>query len=321
MIELMYHKIIKYYDRYSVLKVIPMLKELKTITLATLLVLGTAKLGSTAPLPSPNNQGDYMGRAYHTYWEVVDPDPNGLNCRMTSSSFEELMRLDNRTPFEFFNWSLVGVLKQGQRFEIFPSNAAGTFNDTRGLPWLFVGKSYAAGAAQGCFVRANSQFVKPIQMSPTRVQPQASQPLTSSTALPMNLGFDEGFGSIVVPESDTTASAYGGRLRRYDVHIAKMFEVTHFMCQEGTLTPGITWNYEAGGGTINMGSFEITCRLANQIASAYGLGKSEPTNITFSAGEIGRPAVRSFNIPILDITGNKVPRWVSFVQGFQPVRR
>ena len=113
-----------------------MLKKLKTITLSTLLALGTATLGSTAPLPSPNNQGDYMGRAYHTYWEVVDPDPNGLNCRMTNSSFEELMRADNRTPFEFFNWSLVGILKQGQRFESFPSNAAGTFNDTRGLPWL-----------------------------------------------------------------------------------------------------------------------------------------------------------------------------------------
>ena len=33
---------------YSVLKVIPMLKKLKTITLATFLVLGTAKRGSTA---------------------------------------------------------------------------------------------------------------------------------------------------------------------------------------------------------------------------------------------------------------------------------
>ncbi|MDF0556516.1 hypothetical protein [Kamptonema sp. UHCC 0994] len=298
-----------------------MLKELKTITLTTLLVLATAKLGSTAPLPTPNNQGDYTGRAYHTYWEVVDPDPNGLNCRMTNSSFEELMRVDNRTPFEFFNWSVIGVLKQGQRFESFPSNAAGTFRDTRGLPWLFVGKNYATGGVQRCFIRANSQFVKPVQMSSTRVQPQASQPLTSSTALPMKLGFDEGFGSIVVPESNTTASAYGGRLRRYDVHIAKMFEVTYFMCQQGNLRPGITWNYEAGGGTINMGSFEITCRLANQIVSAYSLGKSEPTNITFSAGETGRADVRSFNIPVLDITGDKVPRWISFVQGFQPVRR
>jgi hypothetical protein len=298
-----------------------MLRKIKIITLSIFMALGTATLGSTAPLPSPNNQGDYTGRAYHTYWEVVDPDPNGINCRMTNSSFEELLRANNRTPFNFFNWSLVGVLKQGQRFESFPSNAAGTFRDTRGLPWLFVGKSYAAGAAQGCFVRANSQFVKPIQMSPTRVQPQTSQPITSSTALPMKLGFDEGFGLIVVPESDTTASAYGGRLRRYDVHIAKMFEVTHFMCQSRNVTPGLTWNYEAGGGTINMGSFVITCRLANQIASAYGLGKSEPTNITFSAGEIGRPDVRSFNIPILNITGYKVPRWVSFVQGFQPVRR
>ena len=297
-----------------------MLKKLKTITLATLLVLGTAKPGATEPLPSPNNQGDYIERAYHTYWEVVDSDPKGLNCRM-NSSFEEIMRVDNPTPFDIFNWSVIGVLKQGQRFESFPSNTGGTFRDSRGLPWLFVGKNYTTGGVQRCFIRANSQFVKPVQMSPTRVQPQASQPLTSSTALPMQLGFDEGFGSIVVPESNTTASAYGGRLRRYDVHIAKMFEITYFMCRQGNLRPGITWNYEAGGGTINMGSFVITCRLANQIVNTYGLGKLEATNITFSAGETGRPNVRSFNIPVLDITGDKVPRWIGFVKGFQPVRR
>ncbi|MGE5660478.1 MAG: hypothetical protein ACM37W_28150 [Actinomycetota bacterium] len=149
---------------------------------------------------------------------------------------------------------------------------------------------------------------------------KTSQLLASSTTLPMELGFDEGFGSIVVPESDTTASAYGERLRRYDVHIAKMFEVTHFMCQRQLVSPSITWNYAAGGGRINMGTFEISCRLASQVASAYGLGKSEPTNITFSAGEMGRQ-IRSFNIPILDITGNKVPRWINFVQEFKPVRR
>ena len=59
MIELMYHKIIKYYDRCSVLKVTPMLKKLKTITLATFLVFVT---GSQAPAWEPISRGSASKR-------------------------------------------------------------------------------------------------------------------------------------------------------------------------------------------------------------------------------------------------------------------
>ena len=38
--------------------------------------------------------------------------------------------------------------------------------------------------------------------------------------------FHQRQGTFVVPDRDTTVSAYGGSLRRYDVHIAKMIEVT-----------------------------------------------------------------------------------------------
>lgn len=141
----------------------------------------------------------------------------------------------------------------------------------------------------------------------------------SNTALPMRLSFGEGYGSIVVPDRDTTAPAYGGRLRVYDVHIAKMFEVTHYLCQQRRVSPGITWSYQAGNGSIDMGTFQVTCRLANQLASAYGLGNPEPTAIRFSQEEMGPPITRNFQIPIFSITGDKVERWLDFVQGFSPV--
>ena len=67
-----------------------------------------------------------------------------------------------------------------------------------------------------------------------------------------------------------------------------------------------------------MGKFSISCNLANDLAAAYGLGKPEFTTISFSQGEGQSPKVRSNNIPIFEITGNKVPKWMNFVQGFRP---
>lgn len=145
-----------------------------------------------------------------------------------------------------------------------------------------------------------------------------TQSIASSTALPMEIVFDEGTAAIVVPDRDTSLPAYGGQLRRYDVHIAKMFEVTHFLCQQRMVGGSIEWGYYAGRGSIDMGKFSISCNLANDLAAAYGLGKPEFTTISFSQGEGQSPKVRSNNIPIFEITGNKVPKWMNFVQGFRP---
>lgn len=147
----------------------------------------------------------------------------------------------------------------------------------------------------------------------------STQALASNTALPMTIVFDEGAGDITVPDQDTSLSAYGGRLRRYDVHIAKMFEVTDFLCQQRLVGGSIDWSYQAGGGNIDMGKFTISCRLASDVATAYGLGHPELTTIRFSQGE-GESTTRSYDIPIFDITSNKVPKWMNFVQGFKPRR-
>jgi hypothetical protein len=139
----------------------------------------------------------------------------------------------------------------------------------------------------------------------------------ASTELPMDISMSEGMFNITVPDSNTTRSAYGGRLRVYDVHIAKMFEVTYQMCQTGQLGGSTVWTYAAGNGRIPMGNFTISCKLSSDIAIAYGLGRPERTVIErFTEGYGSRTEVK--NVSILDITGGKVDRWMSFTRRFQP---
>ena len=147
------------------------------------------------------------------------------------------------------------------------------------------------------------------------IAPSSAQ---TSTALPMTISTAEESYGLTVPDTDTTRSAYGGKLRVYDVHVAKMFEVTHHMCKMGRISPETTWSYMADNGNISMGRFRISCRLASEVAAAYGLGKAENTTIFFSGEEGGTPSKRSGGIPILSITGAKVDRWMSFTRSFKP---
>jgi len=140
----------------------------------------------------------------------------------------------------------------------------------------------------------------------------------AQTDVPMRLQHAEGTYTLIVPEGNTTKSAYGGQLRLYDVHIAKMFEVTYSDCQEIPNAGGRTWYYRAGNGKIDMGQFRITCQLATDIANSYGLGKSERTIIEYSQEESGSPIARTRSIPVLNISGKKIPNWLDFVQNFRP---
>jgi serine/threonine-protein kinase len=122
---------------------------------------------------------------------------------------------------------------------------------------------------------------------------------------------------LIVPDRDTTVSAYGGRLRRYDVHIAKMFEVSHFLCQKFGVT-GYEWIYRAGNGAIPMGRFRISCSLAKDIAIAYGSGRLEKTVIKLLTSS---PSSETYEIPVLSITSKKITNWLDFMQRFQPIQK
>lgn len=148
-----------------------------------------------------------------------------------------------------------------------------------------------------------------------------------STQLPLRIryGGTEARGGFVLmqltaPNRDTTQPAYGGRVRLYDVHVAKMFETSHFLCQKSRGISGYEWVYSASNGSIRMGNFRIPCSLASEMASTYGLGKPERTSIARDT-EGGPPESDVYSIPIFDITDSKVQRWMNFVQNFKPTIR
>lgn len=126
--------------------------------------------------------------------------------------------------------------------------------------------------------------------------------------------FQHRTGTFVVPDRDTTVSAYGGSLRRYDVHIAKMIEITAAVwCTQSKDYQGVYWNYEAENGNRFMGEYYISCTTARQIVQAYGLGRPEKTFI-YHRGQ----GPETVNIPVLNLYGNKIPRFLKFVQTLKP---
>ena len=125
----------------------------------------------------------------------------------------------------------------------------------------------------------------------------------------------------IVPDRNTAKSANGGKLRLYDVHIAKMFEISHFLCDRDRASEGYDWSYEAENGNIEMGRFKISCNLARSIAAAYGLGQPEILVIRRNFNlKNGRPslAIETYSIPTLNIAKNRVLQWRDFVQKFPP---
>jgi hypothetical protein len=152
-------------------------------------------------------------------------------------------------------------------------------------------------------------------------------PHSAKADVSMLVTIDEGQWSLQVPEADTTVSAYGGDLRLYDVHIAKMVEVTHDSCsrermedssQAGNYHRNYDWNYTADQGREDMGLFTISCGLAQELVNTYGLGEPAPTAIRFEirSAEMG---IRTDMIPMLNVTTDeKVEEWIRFTNNFTP---
>lgn len=150
---------------------------------------------------------------------------------------------------------------------------------------------------------------EPIALSPTTEQ----LPISSIRFLPAVQG-GQARGLFIVPDQDTARPAYGGSLRRYDVHLAKMFEVANIYCSNGWNS--VEWHYFAGNGSVNMGRFVMGCNLVKDIVSAYGLGRKERTVIAYGYGN--NAARETTDVPVLNITGDKIPRFVRFAKQFRP---
>ena len=164
----------------------------------------------------------------------------------------------------------------------------------------------------------------------------AIAPQAAKAEILMPITYGEGFWSLDVPDADTTVSAYGGRLRLYDVHIAKMIEYTHYLCtcprragsspQENCSSiKSYEWSYSADRRRTDMGDFTITCELAQSLVGTYGLEEPEVTTIinsqyeSFPPGRRMSPETRM--VPILDIRGEEIDEWINFTSSFKPWKR
>ncbi len=142
--------------------------------------------------------------------------------------------------------------------------------------------------------------------------------VAQNTELPMTIHWSDGEVFFLdVPDKDVNRPAYGGKLKLYDAHVAKMFEVTQHLCQKEPKRTGYNWIYEKNEGLTRIGGFEISCDLANDIAIAYGAGKSESTTVECSRGGRACPS-KTYSVPILNITGGKVNSWIQFMSRFKP---
>ncbi len=144
---------------------------------------------------------------------------------------------------------------------------------------------------------------------------------TAETAVPITRisfagaggNFTQRYGTFIVPDKDTSVSAYGGALSRYDVHIAKMIEITHFQwCQTRPNYRGVYYNYDADNGKVFMGQIYISCTTAKNAVNSFGVGRPESTVI------YDRDNPSTASIPVLDLNGRKIPEFKQLVQSIRP---
>lgn len=127
-------------------------------------------------------------------------------------------------------------------------------------------------------------------------------------------------GYLEVPNKSTTVSAYGGSMRLYDVHIARMIALSHhFYCKEpyvGNMEKLFAWQYRADNGKIDMGTFNLRCNQVERAVKTYGLGQAVPMVVQMTDGKR-----KTVNISLLDIQGDtETQSFLSFVQTIKPQR-
>ena len=155
------------------------------LSLGLVFLLGITPTWAAQPLPEPNAQGNYVSLSSHLYWQVVDSDPNGLNCRMGNSSIEEIWNPDNPGFPSISNWPVVATFKPDEIFRAQVSYSGFVFTrDAQFLPWIFV-KKKLDGTPANCFIRANSALIKPVEQPTNNIStPPVEQPKDNNVSTP-----------------------------------------------------------------------------------------------------------------------------------------
>jgi hypothetical protein len=141
----------------------------------------------------------------------------------------------------------------------------------------------------------------------TAAQPDAT--LSKVSFLDQN--GDERGAAFVVPEQDPSLFTADRLMRSYDVHVAKMVEITDYECrQPKRLWSRVQWRYLVG--RVYVGNIKISCDAARDAAIAYGFSRPEQRPVHY----YNSPAV--VTVPVLNLNRANADRWMDFAQTLLP---
>lgn len=118
--------------------------------------------------------------------------------------------------------------------------------------------------------------------------------------------------TFAVPEKDTTTLAQDG-LRLYEIHLAKMIEVTNEFCKEQKDSYVIHWNYELEDRKVFMGKYSFSCQFVKDTVKEFGTSGVESIEVH----QAGKPTV--VKIAPLNLRGKNVQQFSTLVQFIKPV--
>jgi hypothetical protein len=114
-----------------------------------------------------------------------------------------------------------------------------------------------------------------------------------------------------VPDKSTTKLVQDG-LRLYEVHLAKMIEVTNNYCQDRESNYVVHWIYQAEGGKVFMGNYDMTCQFAKNTMKKFGTAASETVPIDYAGHS------ESVKITPLNLNSENAKEFTSLVQSIKP---
>ncbi|MBW4487238.1 MAG: hypothetical protein KME12_05560 [Trichocoleus desertorum ATA4-8-CV12] len=127
------------------------------------------------------------------------------------------------------------------------------------------------------------------------------------------------FASFSVPNRDHDRASFNSELSLYELHIAKMYEVTDALCQRRLTFPFnqpiqiFQWSYSANN--LPIGQLQVSCREAQDIFNTYGrafLAESTTIRRPWSAGST--PSSETLQAPTLNLAGYRAPLWKNFTR-------
>ena len=114
-----------------------------------------------------------------------------------------------------------------------------------------------------------------------------------------------------VPDKSTTTPVKDG-LRLYEVHLAKMIEVTNDFCKDQKGDYVVYWNYEAEDGKVFMGKYSLTCQFAEDTIKKFGTSGQE--NVTVNH----RDNPTTVKISPLNLNSQNAQEFAKLVQSIKP---